>query len=864
VQEQDEVNLGLVYGILTNTAKGIEFYHLLTLVCQDGMILVIQNLEQLIMEKFHKLLQIPKKQVLWLTGEMIKGKVRDSERLVFALLKQIKGGDPSTDNIWLVEAVLSILIENKPWLLAQPHLISSVLYTYLCLIAEHCNPSLQSLQQEEVSFCIELLRERFVDCIEIGKELVRLLQNVARIPEFTQLWKDILHNPEVLAPGFKGVSQLMKMRTSRRFISSRLTADMEIKMQFIALQVKFGMQKKYQEWFQKKYLSQPSCQFYIADLIRYLCCVIHPPNEVLSSDIIPRWALVGWLLSLCQSSMAASMAKLALFFDFLCYDSEDQTMIMNIEPAMLVMYYSLRTHPLLTSTLLDFLCRIVPNFHPKFEVEIRLCVVAALQDVVQKGVLQSLKPLFENERLDEDLRAFIKKTFPEFFSVDQPRREEPMVDDSEKDRIELEGEDPEIAALTWREDNPGEELPQSDPLEADTAANNGDSTNESEEEGEEGMEVEEAELDVMWRSEWDDIVLPPKMTDSLHKLKDSFDKNERSSFCELFSSFLDLMKESEGSKSSTLHFLVDPVWFLTREYFDSCPLKSLTETMSLSEPAYILCRKAISGAVLPVFLAKLAKLQPKLGVCLLTYLSVFGEKQNVFESKLSIYQTVAKLRYPNEENPVIKSVLVDCQEHATHDQDGFIELVPVLSQELSDAVTGRPEFVQLVVSSCNPFHLHQLICELMMRNFYVFGSNSQKLQETIRASLEWDTFEQYCVWQMMMAESPNPTLVTPLLQEIEAEVHPEASTGIILFLSSVTPSIAVVESVLKAQVSVTTTAILSHWMSVQYLAMEEAIKCILSHDENDKVEMLLKEHFGAIKASAPNCGVTGLSRHLPA
>ena len=53
------------------------------------------------------------RQILWLTGEMIKGKVRDSERLVFALLKQVKGGDHSADNIWLVEAILSVLIENR-------------------------------------------------------------------------------------------------------------------------------------------------------------------------------------------------------------------------------------------------------------------------------------------------------------------------------------------------------------------------------------------------------------------------------------------------------------------------------------------------------------------------------------------------------------------------------------------------------------------------------------------------------------------------------------------------------------------------------------------------------------------------------
>ena len=52
----------------------------------------------------------------------------------------------------------------------------------------------------------------------------------------------------------------------------------------------------------RQYLSQSSAQHFIPDLVRYLCCVVHPPNEVLCSEVIPRWALIGWLLSLCQAS----------------------------------------------------------------------------------------------------------------------------------------------------------------------------------------------------------------------------------------------------------------------------------------------------------------------------------------------------------------------------------------------------------------------------------------------------------------------------------------------------------------------------------------------------------------------------------
>ncbi len=36
---------------------------------------------------------------------------------------------------------------------------------------------------------------------------MRLLQNIARIPEIEQLWHDILYNPTILAPSFTGLGK---------------------------------------------------------------------------------------------------------------------------------------------------------------------------------------------------------------------------------------------------------------------------------------------------------------------------------------------------------------------------------------------------------------------------------------------------------------------------------------------------------------------------------------------------------------------------------------------------------------------------------------------------------------------------------
>ena len=46
-----------------------------------------------------------------------------------------------------------------------------------------------------------------------------------------------------------GLPQLLTVRTHRKFLGSRIAPEMESKIGFLALKVKFGQQKRYQEWF---------------------------------------------------------------------------------------------------------------------------------------------------------------------------------------------------------------------------------------------------------------------------------------------------------------------------------------------------------------------------------------------------------------------------------------------------------------------------------------------------------------------------------------------------------------------------------------------------------------------------------------
>lgn len=78
-----------------------------------------------------------------------------------------------------------------------------------------------------------------------------------------------------------------------------------------------------------QYLNTPEAQSLRSDLIRFIVGLIHPTNELLCSDIIPRWAVIGWLITTCTSNIALANAKMALFYDWVCYDPKNDN-IMNI------------------------------------------------------------------------------------------------------------------------------------------------------------------------------------------------------------------------------------------------------------------------------------------------------------------------------------------------------------------------------------------------------------------------------------------------------------------------------------------------------------------------------------------------------
>ena len=80
---------------------------------RDSLKVVTEHLQAMISEKYSRLHDIARKQLLWLVRELVKTGLNNVEGIVWCLLRQIAGGDISPKNVWLAESLVDILRENR-------------------------------------------------------------------------------------------------------------------------------------------------------------------------------------------------------------------------------------------------------------------------------------------------------------------------------------------------------------------------------------------------------------------------------------------------------------------------------------------------------------------------------------------------------------------------------------------------------------------------------------------------------------------------------------------------------------------------------------------------------------------------------
>ncbi|XP_005091080.1 integrator complex subunit 3 isoform X2 [Aplysia californica] len=792
-QQHDEVQMGLLYAILAEPKMQVKSFRELNLVARDGLTCLLTKINQIVYEKWLKLLDSTKAQMLWLCRELVKMNAQGADSVCLGILRQIVGGDISQKNIWLAESMLDLFLENKPFLAKNVSLVPTVVYTYLRIIVDHGNPTLARLRQKEVELCASLLHSDWQECMKIGRDLVRLLQNVARIPEFEALWKAIHLNPTSLSPNFTGVSQLLQSRTKTKFLVGRLTPDMENKLIFLITKVRFGNQKRYQDWFQRQYLSTPESQSLRCDLIRYICAAFHPSNELLCSDIIPRWAVIGWLLTTCTSNVAASDAKLALFYDWLFFDPEKE--IMNIEPAVLVMFHSMRPHPAITATLLDFMCRIMNNFSVTHSAQIRNSIFTALRTILEKRVLPSLSPLFDNPKLDKELRNLLRENFSEFCSQEV------------KDVASIKSE-----------------------LDMDTGNNHIGENNLSDacfsDDEEDTVPMGKMKEEVGFRPIKESAAyVAVDITEHLNQLSGQIHdltselqgESNQEMQCDLTDQLMQRVIQEEDFDQDTTSTLAICLCQILSPQFNSrlFPEEVDEESIedSIGSPLFVIFRFLSQMSEedprrqpLLQLLAEMYMKQPRVGYMMLYFLKVSKGS----DEKMGTYKDFCQ----NVDGKDLKSCLTsDLKLCQVDDVRLFTFLIPDVYTHFPSIASGDATILNLIVSSIDGTQLQDLICQILQGHLMMF-KNKETFLSVLNASLEWETIEQYFLWQLVMAHNIPVEHILPILPKLEFTANAEALTSLMVLLKQVSPNWDLLRPVLSRECKKSdffTVSILKYW-----------------------------------------------------
>ncbi|RUS16646.1 protein-domain-containing protein, partial [Endogone sp. FLAS-F59071] len=334
---------------------------------------------------------------------------------------------------------------QRSWMDFYPRVIATSAYTYLRVINDHAK--FQQLRRSETTFCIWLLRNKWVACSNIGRDLVRALHDVSNITEFRDLWMDILYRPRTLSPQFEGkskwhlvstssiavifsklmyhcsfasivymnigVSALLNMPTPKEYLQSRLTLLMEHKLLYILTKLKIGGHQKNLLWFQERYIFTPESGPLTCDIIRFMIAGWWPDNTLLASEIVPRYVVIGAMIRAVKDPVIASNVKLALIYDWLFFKEGDN--IMWIEPAMLLMERSVERYPYITTILMEYLKFTIDEYHPPIRDYIAQCIAFGMKELIRVGVIRNLIYIYNNPNIDGEIRGYMHEIFRESF-----------------------------------------------------------------------------------------------------------------------------------------------------------------------------------------------------------------------------------------------------------------------------------------------------------------------------------------------------------------------------------------------------------------------------------------------------------------
>ncbi|KAI8802044.1 protein-domain-containing protein [Cladochytrium replicatum] len=779
---------GLLYGIVgfPGSEQAKQLFRLLRLVIRDYAHCVTQLNGICLSYKFARLYAHARMQIMWVLDSFAEFHVPGTDALYISLLRQLRGGDLSSENLEMIEMCLDSVERRRKWVNECPNsklLVSHLVFTFARLLRDHKDEGLASLRQRETNLVASILKTRFSDCMDIGRDFVRILQEIANIPEITSIWRDLMASPKRLSPRLQGLTDILSMPTNHIFLASRVTPDMEKKLIHILRHVDSKNFRRNYSWFEARFLNTNESETLVSDLVRFVSGCFHPDNALLSSSITKRFQIMAMLMARPKSPVALAQARLALFYDTFCFNSTVDN-IMNLEPSWYLLGdYLDRVKSDSAGTLIEFLYVFTQEFCPPITPFFMANIQQAIKMMVDLRVLISFRSFAEHPNLDEQSRYLLGLVCPQLRSTNADSNGQGSA-----------------AASQILVKHPAADL---DSLITELH-----------------ILVSKAKNEDGAKRIWIQILRYYDLLESnviaLKKLGN------------IFSTIFDLEGEDYGnvvSKDIALH----------KNAFWNGFVDFMVEQLQIHQVSDGRSSQDYAKRIVEL-MGQLVQDDSKVGVrqfstCLLIY--ALQQAAALSERKfLESYQALAPFTASTQ---VFKDVvLLDLKLVYNANLDLFYNIVPKAFKYLPSECVGNTSLCTLVALMLTPELTLRFSCSLRQMEFTMFGNFPSTL---IAQSLEWDIYEQGALWKLLAAEiagcetSPeiDPSDLISMVKLVQCDTlrtspYPEAAQGLVQCILNMKPASAVITTLFDGDFDMVWTAlVLRAWMEMNGQQVTEEI-----------------------------------------
>ena len=221
---------------------------------------------------------------------------------------------------------------------------------------------------------------------------------------------------------------------------------------------------------------------------------------------------------------------------------------------------------------------------------------------------------------------------------------------------------------------------------------------------------------------------------------------------------------------------------------------------------------------------------------------MMGESVSAIKSKANVYRDLCEaIDQKYSLDICLVNDMRQCQED---DVNLFVYLLPDIYKNFAKHAVGNVDLLYLVVSCVDGKQVQTLVCHVVARDFIMFKKDS--VQAVLTASLGWETFEQYALWQLIAAHDLPFDCVLPMVPKLSASRHSEALTSVLLLIRQEKPTAELLKHLMAREINLEdrfVSSCLVNWM----------------HEYEDKLGDLISNHLckaasgsGSIKTDVGN------------